>query len=102
MIDCGSAGGFERQLNASEVFLLHKEVADQIARTQPYGVIHSDPADDAEAKPPEHLSSHDCVMQFYRYWRTFDPSIAADLGSATRCWASGRRPFRSLCREVTG
>ncbi|MGO4837792.1 hypothetical protein AB4144_36670, partial [Rhizobiaceae sp. 2RAB30] len=71
------ADRFERRLDTSEIFRLRKDVANQIARTlaQPDGVIHSDRAHEAEARPPEQLSSHDCVMQFYQYWRTFDSSM---------------------------
>ncbi|BCH25666.1 adenylate cyclase [Mesorhizobium sp. L-8-3] len=71
------ADSFERGLVPSEIFALRSEVANRVARTlaQPYGVIYSDRAQETEGSPPERLSSYDCVLYFYQYWRTFDQDI---------------------------
>lgn len=71
------ADNFERPLQPSEIFSLRHEVANCVARTvaQPYGIIHSDRAKDADGDPPNRLSSYNCVLLFYQYWRTFDQQM---------------------------
>lgn len=71
------ADSFERRLNPSEIFALRSEVANRVAQTlaQPYGVIYSDRTQESEGSPPDRLSSYDCVLFFYQYWRTFDQDI---------------------------
>ena len=58
----------------SEIIAARNEVANQVVRTlaQPYGIIYSARARDAEGAPPESLGSYGCVLRFYQYWRTFD------------------------------
>ncbi|MGI6856992.1 tetratricopeptide repeat protein [Mesorhizobium sp. 1B3] len=75
------ADNFERPLQPSEIFSLRNEVANCVARTlaQPYGIIHSDRAKDADGDPPNRLSSYNCVLLFYQYWRTFDQHMAEQV-----------------------
>ena len=58
----------------SAIIDARNEVANQIVRTlaQPYGIIYSKCARDAEGAPPESLGSYGCVLRFYDYWRSFD------------------------------
>jgi adenylate cyclase len=57
-------------LSASEIFHRQNEVASLVARSiaQPYGVLFNDQIKEIAAKPPEHLSSYECVVasQLYR------------------------------------
>lgn len=71
------ADSFERTLNPSEIFALRSEVANRVAQilAQPFGVIYSDRAQESEGSPPDRLSSYDCVLLFYQYWRSFDQEI---------------------------
>ena len=65
---------FQRSLEASEIVAVRNEVANRVVRTlaQPYGILYSERSHLAKGAPPESLGSYDCVLQFYRYWRTFD------------------------------
>jgi adenylate cyclase len=71
------AESFQRHLEPSEIVALRNEVASSVARTlaQPYGIIQSDRARDADGAPPKALGSYDTVLRFYRYWRTFDRAM---------------------------
>ena len=64
----------QRSLQPAEIIAARNEVANQVVRTlaQPYGIIYSARARDAEGAPPESLGSYGCMLRFYRYWRTFD------------------------------
>lgn len=68
------ADSLQRSLQPSEIISARNEVANQVVRTlaQPYGIIYSARARDAEGAPPESLGSYGCVLRFYQYWRTFD------------------------------
>ena len=63
-----------RSLQPAEIIAARNEVANQVVRTlaQPYGIIYSARARDAEGAPPESLGSYGCMLRFYQYWRTFD------------------------------
>lgn len=65
---------FDRQLSPAEIIAVRDEVADRIVRTlaQPYGVMFSAKAQDTDGLPPDNMSSYQCVIQFYQYWRHFD------------------------------
>ncbi len=75
------AESFERRLQPSEIISLRNEVANIVARTlgQPYGVIQSDRARDADGAPPEAFRSYDAVLRFYAYWRTFDRTMLEEV-----------------------
>ena len=68
------ADSLHRCLQPSEILAVRNEVANQVVRTlaQPYGIIHSARARDADGAPPESLGGYGCVLRFYQYWRTFD------------------------------
>lgn len=68
---------FERQLQPCEIIALRNEVANRVAQAlaQPYGVIQSDRARDADGSAPEALGSYAAVLLFYAYWRTFDRTM---------------------------
>lgn len=68
---------FHRKLTPSEILNLRDEVANSIARTlaQPYGIIFSNKAREADGRPPEFMTSYDHVIRFYRYYRSFDAGV---------------------------
>ncbi|MGA9411158.1 MAG: hypothetical protein WBV78_12035 [Roseobacter sp.] len=72
---------FERDLQPDQVMEVRNEVADSITRTlgQPYGVIFSKKALEIEGRPPKALTSYQCVIRFYQYWRHFDPELFAQV-----------------------
>ena len=57
-------------LTASEIFLRQGEIASLVARSiaQPYGALFNDQIKEIKAKPPEHLTSYECVVvtELYR------------------------------------
>ena len=57
-------------LSASEIFYRQSEIASLVARSiaQPYGILFNDRIKEINAKPPEHLTSYECVVvsQLYR------------------------------------
>lgn len=58
-------------LAADDVIAARNELADQIVRelAQPHGVLFSTKLREIDGKPPEALSSYECVLLFYQYWR---------------------------------
>jgi TolB-like protein len=83
-------------LSASEIFLRQGEIASLVARSiaQPYGVLFNDQIKEIKAKPPEHLTSYECVMVTELYRR--EESIG-DFPTAHACLARAMRddPFYS-------
>lgn len=71
----------EGDLNVDGILAARDEVANKVARAlaQPYGVIFANQAQSSESKAPGSLSSYDCVLRFYLYWksyrREFYPSV---------------------------
>ncbi len=78
------SGKFDGILQASEVMKVRDEVANQVVRAlaQPYGVIFSKKVRESEGKAPETLTSYDCVLRFYQYWRTYNREL---YGPARDC-----------------
>lgn len=72
---------FERHLQPSDFVEIRDEVANCVVRAlaQSYGVIFSRKAREIEGRPPGELSSYECVVRFYQYWRTFDRRLHADV-----------------------
>jgi adenylate cyclase len=68
------ADSFDAALVPAEFFSLKDQIANRIAQmiAQPYGIIFTDTAKDSEGEPPSMLSSYNCVLYFYKYWKTFD------------------------------
>ena len=64
---------FTRRLEPGEILRLRDEVANRVVRTlaQPYGILSSK-ALDLDGDHPRRMSSFDCVVRFYAYWRTYD------------------------------
>lgn len=58
-------------LSADDIIAARNEVADRIVGelAQPYGVLFSTKVREIDGKPPEALSSYECVLLFYQYWR---------------------------------
>ncbi len=68
------ADSFDAALVPAELFSLKDQIANRVAQiiAQPYGIIFIDTAKDSEGEPPSMLSSYNCVLYFYKYWKTFD------------------------------
>ncbi len=68
---------FDRGLEPGEITRTRDEVANSVVRSlaQPYGVIYSERARDAEGKPAGSLSSYESVLLFHEYWRTYDRTL---------------------------
>jgi TolB-like protein len=71
------SASYDRVLEPVEVYRTRNEVASSIAGTlgQPYGILDSHVAQDAEGKVPGHMASLEAVNLFHRYWRTYDPGL---------------------------
>ncbi len=68
---------FDGSLEASDVINVRDDVADRVVRivAQPYGVIFTKKVREIEGKAPQYLTSYDCVLQFYRYWRIYNQEL---------------------------
>ena len=71
------ADSFDAALLPAEFFSLKDQIANRVAQivAQPYGIIFIDRARDSEGEPPSKLSSYNCVLYFYKYWKTFDRNM---------------------------
>jgi adenylate cyclase len=78
----------ERPLQPTALHAVRDEVAESVARivAQPWGLIHAARAREARERPPEQITSYDCVSQFYAYLRNYDrtlhPGVVACLERA--------------------
>ena len=83
-------------LSASEIFYRQGEIASLVARSiaQPYGVLFNDQIKEIAAKPPEHLTSYECVVVSELYRR--EESVG-DFPAAEACLTRAIRddPFYS-------
>src|SRR5699024_6450528 len=64
---------FEGTLGTENTLVARARLAEHIARSlaQPYGVIFDNEARDTARKPPDLLTSYECVTRFYLYWGIF-------------------------------
>jgi len=62
---------FDGSLAAADLFKIKGDIADRVVQTlaQPYGVIYSERVKEIQGKPPQSLTSYECVLYFYGYWR---------------------------------
>jgi TolB-like protein len=67
------AASFEGALGTESILAARDDVANQVARSlaQLYGVIFTNRVTESEGKPPRSLTSYDCVIRFYLYWKTY-------------------------------
>ena len=83
-------------LSASEIFYRQGEIAGLVARSiaQPYGALFNDQIKEIKAKPPEHLTSYECVVVTELYRRE---EMVGDFPVAHACLARAMRddPFYS-------
>ena len=83
-------------LSASEIFYRQGEIAGLVARSiaQPYGALFNDQIKEIKAKPPEHLTSYECVVVTELYRRE---ETVGDFPIAHACLARAMRddPFYS-------
>lgn len=64
---------FAGDLAAAGIHTVRDRIADQVVRelAQPYGVIFNEKAKEIEGKPAESITSYECVLRFYQYWRSY-------------------------------
>jgi len=62
---------FRQKFNPGNMIDLRHEIAAQVARilVQPHGVIDKAELRNTSGRPPESLSSYECVLRFREYWR---------------------------------
>lgn len=65
------SGRFEGDATAASIVAVRDQLADRVVRelAQPYGVLFSEQQRGQSGKPPEELSSYECVLRFRQYWR---------------------------------
>ncbi len=65
------SGRFEGDATAASIVAARDQLANRVVRelAQPYGVLFSEQQRDQSGKPPEQLSSYECVLRFRQYWR---------------------------------
>jgi adenylate cyclase len=75
---------FERKLEPTQILAVRDEVANSIVRSlaQPYGILFGARARASEGQPPESMASYDAVIQFYRYWHSYDPGLFEPVRAA--------------------
>ena len=73
---------FDDELTAAKIFQTRDAIANRVvqALAQPYGVIFREEAKEIEGKPPTSLTSYQCMLEFYNYWR----NLALSLHSTVR------------------
>jgi adenylate cyclase len=65
------SGSFRQEFNPGDMIDLQQSIATQIARllVQPHGIIDKAELRNAAGRPPESLSSYECVLRTREYWR---------------------------------
>jgi adenylate cyclase len=75
------SGRFNAELGAAEIQAVRDGIADQVVRelAQPYGVIFNKKVKEIEGKPAHSITSYECVLRFYQYWRSYDVALYAPV-----------------------
>jgi adenylate cyclase len=75
------SGRFGGDLAAAEILATRDGIADQVVRelAQPYGVIFNEKANEIEGKPADSITSYECVLRFYQYWRSYRAELRAPV-----------------------
>lgn len=82
---------FDGSLAAADLFKIKGEIADRVvqALAQPYGIIYSERVKEIQGKPPQSLTSYECVLHFYGYWRSLTKDLFREVrGCLERAIAS--------------
>jgi adenylate cyclase len=93
---------FTGSLGTASILAARDEIANRVARSlaQPYGVIFANQVEDTAGAPPGALTSYECVMRFYLYWRTYRrtefPGVQACLERAIAADPSYTEAFAAL------
>lgn len=72
---------FSADLVAAEFHAVRDRIADRVARNlaQPYGVIFQKKVQEIEGKPAGSITSYECVLRFYQYWRSYLAELYAPV-----------------------
>lgn len=75
------SGTFEGDLSASSLLAIQESIAAQVVRAlaPPGGVIEADRVREIVGKPPQNLSSYECVLRFRQYWRKLDSKLFPEV-----------------------
>ncbi len=73
------SGRFSADLAAAGILAVRDKIADQVVRelAQPYGVIFNEKAREIEGRPARSITSYECVLRFYQYWRSYRADLHA-------------------------
>ncbi|MEZ5861692.1 MAG: hypothetical protein R3D28_22375, partial [Geminicoccaceae bacterium] len=65
------SGHFDGDVTAASIFAVRDQLADRVVQelAQPYGVLFGEQLRVQEGKPPDALTSYECVLRFRQYWR---------------------------------
>lgn len=77
--------GFEDRLSPEQMFSIQKDISDRVVQmlAQRYGVIFTETVREIRDRPPQELSSYECVLAFYHYyWRL---QTAESFASVRQC-----------------
>ncbi|MGD9741044.1 MAG: hypothetical protein AB7V53_00285 [Dongiaceae bacterium] len=71
----------ERDLTVNDVFQARELIANRVvqALAQPYGVIFHERSRATEGTLPQFFTSYECMLEFYKYWRTLSLPLHATV-----------------------
>ena len=71
----------ERELTVGGIFQAREAIANRVVQTlaQPYGIIFREKSKDMEGTLPQFLTSYQCMLEFYNYWRTLSLPLHATV-----------------------
>jgi adenylate cyclase len=68
---------YDEDLSVATLLAIQEKIANEVAATiaAPYGPIYEQELARVAHKPAESLDTYDCVLKYYSYRRTFDPTL---------------------------
>lgn len=65
------SGHFDGDVTAASIVAVRDQLAGRVVQelAQPYGILFGEQLRAQEGKPPESLTSYECVLRFRQYWR---------------------------------
>jgi adenylate cyclase len=71
------ADNFAGELAPIGIFSVRDELASRVATTlaQPFGVIFNNRARQTDSAPPHELTSYECILEFYKYFKYFNENL---------------------------
>jgi adenylate cyclase len=68
---------YDEDMSVATMLQIQEKIASEVVQTiaVPYGPIYDQELARAARKPAAHLDTYDCVLKYYYYRRTFDPTL---------------------------